>query len=327
MSGWSVRSSRGTKELKEDRTTAEASISIADSGRGMSIDTLNNAVRAGWSSNDRFSKLGLFGMGFNIATARLGRVARVFTTRAQDLEWLGVEIDLDRIGDDFNVPLIRRTKTSPNEHGTVVEITRLEPSRAGWLGKNASKIRATLGDVYSHLLLNAPFGLYVDAVKVTPRRACVWDASRSVTYGSGSTAEQMPAIITIDERLPDAEACLQCGNWQPPELGTCAECGSTTLESKARHIHGWIGIQRHLHKTEFGIDFLRNGRKILCSASPCGAAARNHDDTLVWGRLSFSATAAWLRLSRPARSRMRSAMGARVGLTMRAESREVMLLV
>jgi hypothetical protein len=129
----------------------KASLVVQDSGRGMSIETLNSAVRAGWSSNDRFSKLGLFGMGFNIATARLGRVARVFTTRSQDEEWLGVEIDLDRIGDDFEVPILRRPKAL-GEHGTLVEITRLEPSRAAWLAKNAAKIRATLGDVYSYLL-------------------------------------------------------------------------------------------------------------------------------------------------------------------------------
>ncbi len=246
-----------------DRASADATVVIEDSGRGMSIDTLNNAVRAGWSSNDRFSKLGLFGMGFNIATARLGRVARVFTTRAHDAEWLGVEIDLDKIGDDFEVPLVRRPKAIPSEHGTVVEITRLEPSRAGWLGKNSAKIRATLGDVYSHLLSSKPFNLYLDAVKVTPKRACVWDDSRSVTFGSGSTAEQIPAILKIDERLPDAEACLTCGNWQQPHLGSCSECGATTLEPRTRRIHGWLGIQRYLHKSEFGIDFLRNGRKIL----------------------------------------------------------------
>jgi hypothetical protein len=246
-----------------NRAGADATIVIEDTGRGMSIDTLNNAVRAGWSSNDRFSKLGLFGMGFNIATARLGRVARVFTTRTQDTEWLGVEIDLDKIGDDFEVPLVRRPKATPSEHGTIVEITSLEPSRAGWLGKNAAKIRATLGDVYSYLLSSTPFHLYIDSVRVTPKRACIWDDTRSVTYGSGSTAEQIPAVLKIDERLPDAEACLTCGNWQQPQLGKCSECGAATLEPRSRRIHGWLGIQRHLHKSEFGIDFLRNGRKIL----------------------------------------------------------------
>jgi len=246
-----------------DRAGAEGAIVVEDNGRGMSLEALNDAVRAGWSSNDRFSKLGLFGMGFNIATARLGRVARVFTTRAHDSEWIGTEIDLDKIGQDFEVPLLRRPKAISSEHGTKVEIARLEPSRAGWLGKNATKIRVTLGDVYAYLLDHLPFQLYVEGVRVAPRRACVWDASRSVTYGAGSTAEQIPAIFKIDEKLPEAEACLRCGNWQPPKLGTCLECGSDALEARNRRIHGWLGIQRYLHKSEFGIDFLRNGRKIL----------------------------------------------------------------
>src|SRR3954471_9404242 len=47
---------------------AESEVIVQDTGQGMDLETLNNAVRAGWSSNDRFSKLGLFGIGFNIAT-------------------------------------------------------------------------------------------------------------------------------------------------------------------------------------------------------------------------------------------------------------------
>jgi hypothetical protein len=247
------------------QASADAVLVVEDTGRGMSLDVLNNAVRAGWSSNDRFSKLGLFGMGFNIATARLGRVTRLLTARVEDSEWVGVEIDLDRVGDDFDVPVIRYPKQALFEHGTRVEVTRLEPSRAGWLGKNAAKIRATLGDVYSYLLSEWPFSLYVDGVRVAPRRPCIWGDNRSVIYGSGPTAEVIPAIVRLDRALPDAEACLTCGNWQPPGISACSECGSTTLESRARRIHGWIGIQRHLHKSEFGIDFLRNGRKILRS--------------------------------------------------------------
>lgn len=45
---------------------------IKDNGPGMTLDQLNNALRAGWTSNDRFGQLGLVGVGFNIATARLG---------------------------------------------------------------------------------------------------------------------------------------------------------------------------------------------------------------------------------------------------------------
>jgi len=241
----------------------DAEIVVTDSGRGMDLATLNNAVRAGWSSNDRFSKLGLFGMGFNIATARLGRLTRVLTTRPGDLEWVGVEIDLDGIGDDFDVPVVRRAKSSVSDHGTIIEIARLDPTRSGWLGRNAAKLRRTLGDVYAYLLEHQPFDLFVNGVKVKPSRPCVWDGGRSVTYGRGSTAEQIPAVIEIDEQLPDAAACNTCGNWEAPDKTACSECGGSDLEVRTRRIHGWLGIQRYLHKTEFGVDFLRNGRKIL----------------------------------------------------------------
>ena len=38
-------------------------ITVKDNGPGMSMETMGNALRAGWSGNDAFSKLGLFGMG------------------------------------------------------------------------------------------------------------------------------------------------------------------------------------------------------------------------------------------------------------------------
>lgn len=248
-----------------EQATGAALLRVEDTGRGMDIQTLNNAVRAGWSSNDRFTKLGLFGMGFNIATARLGKLTRIFTARTQDPEWIGVEIDLDKIGSDFQVPVLRRPKAAPSEHGTIIEVGKLEPSRAAWLAKreNAAKLRAKLGSIYSPILSENPFQLFLDKVKVTPRRACVWSDTRSVTYGQGSNAEQIPAIIKFDEVMAPADACVACGNFQAPGSATCIECGGAKLELRTRRIHGWVGIQRYLHKSDYGIDFIRNGRKIL----------------------------------------------------------------
>ena len=114
----------------------------------MTRETLEQAVRAGWSSNDRFDKLGLFGMGFNVSTARLGRRTRVLTTRAGDPEWIGVEIDLDTLGADFEALDIHEPKDDPSEHGTRVEISHLVQDRAEWLRRNAEALRSTLGRVY-----------------------------------------------------------------------------------------------------------------------------------------------------------------------------------
>lgn len=51
---------------------ADREIVIEDNGVGMPLDVLQNAAKAGYSSNDPIHNLGLFGMGFNISTARLG---------------------------------------------------------------------------------------------------------------------------------------------------------------------------------------------------------------------------------------------------------------
>ncbi|WP_406285148.1 ATP-binding protein [Embleya sp. NBC_00896] len=243
--------------------STEAQVIIADTGRGMTYEMLEHAVRAGWSSNDRFDKLGLFGMGFNVSTARLGRRTRVLTTRSGDPEWIGVEIDLDRIGDDFEADDITEPKRDPADHGTRIEISRLAHDRAEWLRRNAANLRNILGRTYSWILDNRPVQLWVQGIKVLPRRHCRWSAERYVTHGNGTNAEKIPAYIEIDEKFADAEACHDCGNWQEPDLGRCGQCGGDRLALRERRIHGWVGIQRYLDKREFGIDFLRNGRKIL----------------------------------------------------------------
>lgn len=242
---------------------ATSRVTVTDNGPGMDLTTLNNAVRAGWSSNDTFSRLGLFGMGFNIATARLGSRTTVKTTRDGDHEWIGVVIDLDQVNEDFDVPVLHERKDDPAAHGTVVIVERLNPGREEWLRRNHNRLRQTLGAVYSYLLDKKRYQVTVNEVEVRPRKPCIWGANRSVTYGSGSRAEQIPAVIPINTLLPPAEVCLDCRNWQSIGLGSCEQCGGTHLHQRERRIHGWVGIQRYLDLTDYGIDFLRNGRKIL----------------------------------------------------------------
>ncbi len=226
----------------------------------MTLAQVTNAARAGWTSNDPFSKLGLFGMGFNVATARLGRVTRLLTTQAGESQWTGLEIDFDQLGDDFEAPVIHRPKKRPEEHGTLVEIAALEP-RSDWLRRpnNQRKLRETLGGIYSFLLNAEGFRLSINGIGVDPIRHCVWSQERSVTRSK----EVIPAVIDIDEKLPDRTVCHECGTWQDPDNESCDECGAQDLELRERRIWGWVGIQRYLDDKEFGIDFLRNGRKIL----------------------------------------------------------------
>ncbi|MET9849710.1 ATP-binding protein [Streptomyces ossamyceticus] len=235
-------------------------LEVRDTGRGMSYDRLARAVRAGWSGNDMHDKLGLFGMGFNISTARLGRRTRVLTTRAGDTEWIGVEIDLDQIKDDFEAKDITEPKTNPSHHGTRIIVDRLQPARAEWLRRNGASLRNTLGSVYSWILTEHPFELYVGGAQVKPVRHCRWGDDRYVLYNG---KERVPAYIPIDEKLQDGIACRDCGEWQIGAGEVCSVCGSGNLATRERRIHGWLGVQRYLDKTEYGIDFLRNGRKIL----------------------------------------------------------------
>ena len=242
---------------------AGAEVVVSDTGRGMSREILEQAVKAGWSNNDRFDKLGLFGMGFNVATARLGKRTRVLTSREGDAEWIGVEIDLDKLGSDFQAPDISEPKDDPSEHGTRIIVDRLHHDRAAWLQRNAENLRTTLGRIYGWLLDNRPFELWVQGARVKPRRLCRWGDDRFIVYGSGARAEEIPAYIEIDETFEPADACELCGNWQNLGKDRCDECGSKMLRQRERRLHGWLGVQRHLHQRDFGIDFLRNGRKIL----------------------------------------------------------------
>jgi Histidine kinase-, DNA gyrase B-, and HSP90-like ATPase len=233
---------------------------VKDNGPGLTMEQLQNALRAGWTSNDRHGQLGLFGMGFNIATARLGNVAVVRTARAEAPDWTVVTLDLREMAarGHFDVPVSRVPKDSPREHGTEIIIKELKPQHHETLSRQQNKIRLTLGDIYSYLLSHRDFQLIVDRQAVKPRRPCIWGENRSVVR----SGERIPAVIHIDERLADRNVCLECGHWQD-DPAECDLCHGTRLEVRERRIWGWLGIQRYLHPTDFGIDFLRNGRKIL----------------------------------------------------------------
>lgn len=242
-------------------TPKDGEVWVKDNGPGMTLDQLNNALRAGWTSNDRFGQLGLFGVGFNIATARLGQVAVVRTARAEDPYWTVVTIDLKALaaGTDFTLPVIAEPKSTTGEHGTEIVIRNLKQEHHQTVSRGQSKIKQILGDIYSYLLSTRGFRLIVDGELVKPRLPCVWDESRFVVRSN----ERIPAIFDIDERLPDRRVCMDCGEWQEVGDSTCEYCGSGRVETRVRRIWGWVGIQRYIHSSDFGIDFIRNGRKIL----------------------------------------------------------------
>ncbi|PZG19812.1 hypothetical protein C1I95_10895 [Micromonospora craterilacus] len=249
-------------------------ITVGDNGRGMSPERLQRALSAGTSGKQRFGSLGLFGMGFNIATARLGAVTEVRTGCRGDDQWVIATIDLRAMQREstYQVPL-RYEDKSREEHGTLVTVTKLREDMVTRL-KSTRAIKETmslLGRVYTYMLRDPQAGhsgaelmgganqrLYVNGRAVAPHLPCVWDPSRSVPY-KGSDVH---AGIRINIPLTNAYACMNCGRWYSLAHEECVDCESTDIEERERRIWGWLGIQRYADKSDFGLTFLRHGRAI-----------------------------------------------------------------
>lgn len=239
---------------------------ISDNGPGMSKEQLQNSLRAGFSSNDKYSNLGLFGMGFNVATARLGMRTTVKTSTAEGNFWNSVTVDFDKLirANNFEAEEGVEEKISPHEHGTTVEVSVLRDSRAKFLQLNTKLIQKKLENVYSFLLDKEGFSLYLNGQQLHPRKACVWGEGRSTATTLGGTTQNVPAQIKLDFPLTPVSVCKACDSHklESNQEQEC-ECGGSEFTVLERRIHGWIGVQRYLHPSEYGIDFLRNGRKIL----------------------------------------------------------------
>lgn len=247
--------------------TPAARVSVRDNGPGMSSETLEHAVRAGWSGNSPIGSLGLFGMGFNIATARLGLVTEVWTSRVGDVNEIGVRIDLDELKAQRNFRVARQTrpKADQSAHGTEIVISKLKPEQRAWLarGQNATSIRKHLAKAYSALLSPesgpAVFRLELSGTRIQARRHCTWSPERHVESAVGT----VHAVERFNVSLPPRSYCATCMQLLLDGETTCPtgsnSCNVVTVE---RRMRGWVGIQRYLHDTDFGLDIIRNGRKI-----------------------------------------------------------------
>jgi hypothetical protein len=252
--------------------TPSARVVVRDNGPGMSREKLEKAVRAGYSGNDPISNLGLFGMGFNIATARLGTVTTVWTTRKDDPEWIGLKIDFDALRDQrhFRTQALSRAKSDRAEHGTEVIVEGLKPEQRQWLSKtaNKSKVIKELSRAYSAMLRPngnpITFRLHINNKLCVGRQHCIWGCEGNperivptAKYG------EVSAYQVINVNLPGRPFCVKCWQWLAADETECPACLSAgQVVVRNRSIRGWLGIQRYLSENEFGIDFLRHGRKI-----------------------------------------------------------------
>jgi hypothetical protein len=259
-------------------TRQDAVVRVLDRGRGMTRESLERSLRAGYTGKAQFGTLGLFGMGFNIATARFGNRTEVRTTRAGDAHWVVTEIDLREMQrrHSFHVPFRHEPKVDPSLHGTEITVSDLDPEMLTALKRSTTitAVKRQLGHIYSYLLrgpnpvpgvpdtplAGRGIALYLNGKRIEPWIPCVWSASRIVTRRGA----EISAVQLVDRHLSDAYACMQCGNWQSHnDTDGCEECNSLELQLRPRRIHGWLGVQRYLDNAEYGIDFLRHGRKIV----------------------------------------------------------------
>ena len=247
--------------------SGEGKIQVSDNGPGMSAEMLRHAVRAGFSGNNSIDKLGLFGMGFNVATARLGHRTEVWTTRAEDDYWSGVRIDFDEMesSESFHAPALRRRKSASETqvHGTEVVISKLDRERAQYLrsGGGFKATRNRLSRVYNKIMREIGLRIFVCGVELEPRDFCVWHKTRSVaTKGVFGT---IPAIFEIDENLGTRQYCEDCWTWLIESEELCPVCLSDKrLRDRTRRVKGWLGIQRYFDHQDYGVDLVRNGRVI-----------------------------------------------------------------
>ena len=250
-----------------ERVAAEArTIEIKDSGCGMTLEQITSAVKAGYSSNDPVDNLGLFGLGFNIATAKLGEKTIVYSAREEDEQWTGIEIDFAQLVKDrsFDAPVVYLPKDDPSEHGTKIVISRLNNGIYNSIKTKESAIRKQLENVYAQLLTKQVMDIYIQNKRLLPKKHCVWSKSRYVIRDNVKVFAIQEIDRVIGTSYFDTEKNRYLTPEQEDDLIGAGNIPSHIVQRQKR-IKGWVGIQRFFDTNEFGIDFIRNGRKILIS--------------------------------------------------------------
>lgn len=236
---------------------------VEDWGIGMTEQQLENSVKAGFSSKNTNSNLGLFGMGFNVATSRIANTVQVWTSTIEMEEEVGVCIDLREMKKtgSFMRPKMTRLKRPEKKSGTRIEVYDYKPEAQNLL--KPQDIIREINRAYSERIFHE-YGIriYVNDQEITPFKFCTWSKERFVKY----KYEEIPAVIEIDEHLKDEMFCENCFSWLGDAVDTsiaieCPHCNTVgKIIKKDIYIAGWIGIQRYSDTEHYGIDISRNGR-------------------------------------------------------------------
>lgn len=237
-------------------------MTITDNGSGMSAETLEKSISAGFSFNNPVDKMGLFGMGFNIATARLGGRTEIKTTSREMDHWLKVVIDFKEIEKSgaFDVPIQTEKKTAEEtgQQGTIISISQLRMDHFKPL-RRKDYIKKKIGRVYARVIREKLITITYEGSTCLPFQHCIWDESRT----GFNRGEAIPAKIDINHSFSEERYCTTCWFWLSLGEAQCPSCNSnTTVVKRERKITGWLGLQRHFDQEKYGIDLIRNGRLI-----------------------------------------------------------------
>jgi hypothetical protein len=234
----------------------QSAVTISDRGPGMDEKTLLEAVRLGWSG--RAPRYPTLGLGFSVVTSRLGSHITVRTARPEAADWTVLTLDLGSLvrGAEWRVPVSTEPKVQPTEHGTHITISRL---REPWSAAQQRRLGVKLGDIYSYPIRENHLHLTINGRTVRPRLPCIWGDNRSVVRRDGTVPTKLPINVTV----ATVHNCVDCGHDSALDAERCAECHGHSLAPLLQRVWGWVGIQRYLHTTDYGIDFYSHGRKIL----------------------------------------------------------------
>ncbi|MBL7074670.1 ATP-binding protein [candidate division KSB1 bacterium] len=242
---------------------------IRDNGPGLSKEEANDAVRAGFSGHEAIGKLGLFGMGFNISTGKLGKKTVFRTARKEDKNLFCITINLPELvkGGTFDVPVEECPKAYEEYTGVEVEISdwwEEGTQNYGFIKKLVNigipKLTKQIGRRYS-TLLRKKLNINVNSRECPVFHHCVWGANRFVErIGHG----RIPARFDFHEILRTEKRCYTCSSLVPLHMDECEHCGKAgKVKTRECLIKGFVGIQRFDDQNKYGIDFIRNGRAIL----------------------------------------------------------------
>ena len=247
-------------------------VRVSDNGPGMTPEEAQNALTAGYSSHNAYDRLGMFGMGLNIATGKFARKTRLITATRSDEQAITAEVDLEALmaQKDFRV---QPTQSPKSEHfaggqsGTIIELTGWWPEPnpnkdfpLELVKRGPGKVQKLLERRYAALLRGQSgrgrFKIFVKENECLPFEHCVWGENRYVTRNG----VRVHAQIKFDEILHKQDRCIDCDG--VVQNGRCPVDESHIVRNVKERVRGWIGVQRYQDKSEFGIDLIRKGRTI-----------------------------------------------------------------